>query len=72
MTLLYLPPHPPGSPELNAVEKLWGYVRSHYTSNRVYRDYEHLFEAASEVCRKVDDERIRSVCRTTWIERAEL
>lgn len=69
MTLLYLPPY---SPELNAIEKLWGYVRSHYTSNRLYRDYEHLFEAASETCRQIGEDRIKSVCRTTWIERAEL
>jgi len=69
MTLLHLPPY---SPELNAVEKLWGFVRSHHTSNRVYRDYDHLFESASEVCRQVGEDRIRSVCRTTWIERMEL
>lgn len=69
MTLLYLPPY---SPELNAIEKLWGFVRSHYTSNRIYRDYEHLFESASQVCRDVSEDRIRTVCRTTWIERAEL
>lgn len=69
MTLLYLPPY---SPELNAIEKLWGFVRSHYTSNRVYRDYDHLFTAACEACLAVEQERIKTVCRTTWIERAEL
>ena len=69
LTLLYLPPY---SPELNAIEKLWGFIRSHYTSNRVYRDYDHLFEAACQTCREVGEDRIKSVCRTTWIERAEL
>lgn len=69
MTLHYLPPY---SPELNAIEKLWGYVRSHYTSNRVYRDYDHLFTAACDACLAVDQERIKTVCRTTWIERLEL
>ena len=33
MTLLHLPPY---SPELNPVERLWAYLRSHYLSNRAY------------------------------------
>lgn len=69
VTLLHLPPY---SPELNAIEKLWGYAQSHHTSNRVYRDYGHLFEAACQTCRDIDAERIKSVCRTGWIERTEL
>ena len=32
----------PYSPELNPVENLWHYLRSHHWSNRVYRDYEAL------------------------------
>lgn len=63
-------PLPPYSPELNATEKLWGFIRSHYLSNRLYRDYDHLFTTACEVCRQVDESRIKSVCRTSWIERA--
>ena len=63
-------PLPPYSPELNAIEKLWGFVRSHYLSNRQYRDYDHLFTMACDACREVDEQRIKSVCRTPWIERA--
>lgn len=69
ITLLPLPSY---SPQLNAIEKLWGFMRGHYMSNRAYRDYEHLFETASEICRLIDESRIRTVCRTTWIERLEL
>jgi transposase len=29
---------PPASPELNPIENLWHYLRSHYLSNRVYED----------------------------------
>ena len=36
ITRLYLPPY---SPELNPVERLWAYLRSHYLSNRAYRFY---------------------------------
>jgi len=66
ITLLYLPPY---SPQLNTIEKLWGFARSHYMSNRAYRDYEHLFETACEVCRVIGPERIQSVCRAGWIDR---
>jgi transposase len=40
-----LVPLPPRSPELNPVENLWHYLRSHHWSNRVYKDLNHL-EAA--------------------------
>jgi transposase len=66
MTFLPLPPY---SPELNSSEKLWGFMRSHYLSNRQYRDYDHLFTMACDACREVDEQRIKSVCRTPWIER---
>lgn len=66
ITLWYLPPY---SPQLNAIEKLWGFARSHYMSNRAYRDYDHLFETACQTCRELHEDRIKSVCRTTWIEK---
>ena len=66
VTLWYLPPY---SPQLNAIEKLWGFARSHYMSNRAYRDYDHLFETACQTCRELGEDRIKSVCRTTWIEK---
>ncbi|MFO0836600.1 MAG: IS630 family transposase [Phycisphaerales bacterium] len=43
ITPLFLPPH---SPELNLVERLWHWLRSHSLSNRVYRDTAHLYAAA--------------------------
>ena len=43
ITLLHLPPY---SPELNPIERLWAYIKSHYLSNRVYKDYEELFDIA--------------------------
>jgi len=43
VTLLQLPAY---SPELNPMENLWHYLKSHYWSNRAYADYEELEEAA--------------------------
>ena len=39
-------PLPPYSPELNPMENLWHYLRSHYWSNRAFADYEALVDAA--------------------------
>ena len=60
----------PYSPELNPVENLWHYLRSHYWSNRVFPDYESLREAAMEAWRKVclDPEKIKTVCAAPYLE----
>ena len=42
LTLLHLPPY---SPELNGSERIWGFLPSPYLSNRVYKEYDELFEA---------------------------
>src|SRR5512144_1782028 len=51
----------PYSPELNPVENLRHYLRSHYWSHRVFADYEALRDAAVEAWRAVclDPEKIR-------------
>lgn len=59
----------PYSPELNPVENLWHYLRSHYWSLRVYRDYEELEESAvgawREVCLK--PELVGSICNAPYV-----
>jgi transposase len=66
ITLLPLPPY---SPELNPIENLWHYLRSHHWSLRVYRDYEALKEAAVEAWRAVCliPELVRSICAAPYI-----
>ena len=61
------------SPELNPIENLWHYLRSHYWSNRFYRDYDVLFDAAVEAWRKVclDESRISSVCAAPYLQSQE-
>ena len=59
----------PYSPELNPVENLWHYLRSHYWSLRVYRAYEELEEAAvgawREVCLR--PELVGSICAAPYV-----
>jgi transposase len=65
-------PLPAYSPELNPVENLWHYLRSHYWSNRAYRDYDDLRIAAIQAWQKaaLDSDIIKSVCRVKYIERS--
>lgn len=66
MTILPLPPY---SPELNPVENLWHYLRSHHWSNRAYADYDALREAAcaawQATCLNAD--LIQSVCCVPYL-----
>ena len=64
ITLLHLPAY---SPELNPIERLWAYMKSHYLSNRVYKDYNDLFETAKETWNKISSEKFCSICNTGWI-----
>ena len=63
MTLLYLPPY---SPELNPVERLWAYLRSHYLSNRVYEDYDDLLTTSGTAWNQLTPENLCSICHTEW------
>jgi len=68
VTIVSLPAY---SPELNPVENLWHYLRSHYWSNRTYADYNELRLAAIDAWQKaaLNPELIQSVCRASYVER---
>src|SRR3954452_4312553 len=59
----------PYSPELNPVENLWHYLRSHHWSHRVYLDYDELRDAATVAWRAVclDPEKIRTICAAPYL-----
>ena len=65
MTILPLPPY---SPELNPMENLWHYLRSHYWANRAFEDYDALEDAAMTAWQAsaCDPDTIRSVCRASY------
>ena len=64
-------PLPPYSPELNPIENLWHYLRSHYWSNRRFEDYDDLCDAAvagwQDTC--LDAATIQSVCHASYARR---
>jgi len=64
ITLLYLPAY---SPELNPIERLWGFLRSHYLSNRAYENYDHLFHSCRTAWNQLTPQQLRSICHTEWL-----
>lgn len=70
MTLIALPPY---SPELNPIENLWHYLKSHFWSNRAYDDYEALEQAAVDAWQKaaLDPQLMKTVCAAPYLNRAD-
>jgi transposase len=67
VSLIRLPPY---SPELNPVENLWHYLRSHHWSNREYEGYQGLQEEAIRsglaVC--ADAEKLKTICNADYVK----
>ncbi len=65
VTIIRLPPY---SPELNPMENLWHYLRSHHWSNRAYKDYDALVDAAQDAWKHsvCDPALIQSVCNAPY------
>ena len=70
VTLIQLPPY---SPELNPIENLWHFLKSHFWSNRTYEDYDELEQAAIDAWHLavLDPDLMKSVCATNYINRAD-
>ena len=66
ISLIHLPSY---SPELNPVENLWHYFRSHYWSNGYYKDIDALCETAQVSWEAVcfDEEKIKTICAVHYI-----
>jgi hypothetical protein len=65
ITLLELPPY---SPELNPVERVWHYLRSHWLANSVYASLGDIMDACEMAWNRfaADDALIRSLCAIAW------
>lgn len=66
ITIINLPPY---SPELNPMENLWHYLRSHYWSNRTYQDYDALLQAATKAWQDacLDNAIVKTVCAAPYV-----
>lgn len=65
ITVIELPPY---SPELNPVENLWHYLRSHYWANRAFEDYAALEAAAVTAWQHTAEipELVQSICHVSY------
>lgn len=67
LTLLHLPPY---SPQLNGVERVWAFQKSHHLSNRVFIDYDDLFDAVEQRWNQLPPDRLASLTATPWLTQA--
>ena len=69
VTVVKLPAY---SPELNPIENMWHYLKSHCWSNQAYDDYDALEQAAVDAWQKValDAALMKTVCAVPHRERA--
>ena len=63
ITLRHLPPY---SPELNPVERVWAFLRGHYLSNRLYKDYDESRPTPGLAPRHSDGYASAAWKRTRW------
>ena len=59
---------PPYSPELNPVERIWHYLRSHWLANSVFPSLGDIMDACETAWNRfaADDALIRSLCAIAW------
>jgi putative transposase len=65
ITLLTLPPY---SPELNPVERIWHYLRSHWLANTVFAGVAEIIDACAMAWNRFagDPGLVRSLCAVPW------
>jgi hypothetical protein len=65
ITLLELPPY---SPELNPVERIWHYLRSHWLANSVFPSLADIMDACEMAWNRfaTNPGLIRSLCAVAW------
>ena len=68
ISLLFLPPY---SPELNAQENIWEYLRQNFLAGRVFETYDDIVDACCNAWNALTAEagRITSIASRTWLQR---
>jgi transposase len=67
LTPVFLPPY---SPELNAIERVWLFLRERFLSHRLWPTYDDILTACCAAWNALLDEagRIRSLCSLDWTQ----
>jgi transposase len=64
ISIIFLPPY---SPELNTVERLWGYIKQHTIKNKIYGSLELLELAIVDFFKTINHTTISSLCRIDYM-----
>lgn len=64
-----LVPLPPYAPELNAMEQIWEWIKSHFLSNQNYSDYDDIVDKLSYAWNQVsgNTDLVKSIVHREWI-----
>jgi transposase len=59
---------PPDSPELNAIERLWLYLKQRFLSHRLWADDDAIVDAVCKAWQRVtsDARKVKSLCSMEW------
>ena len=70
LTPIFLPPY---SPELNAIERLWLYLKERFLSHRLWDDYDAIVDSVCRAWQRATGEagRIKSLCSMEWTRTLE-
>ena len=66
LTPVFLPAY---SPELNAIERLWLYLRERFLSHRVLDGYDAIVTACCQAWNALTPERLRSLTHQPWVQK---
>jgi transposase len=68
ISLLFLPPY---SPELNAQENIWQYLRQNFLAGRIFVTYDDIVDACCNAWKALTNEagRITSIATRDWMTR---
>jgi DDE superfamily endonuclease len=71
ITLVRLPSY---SPELNAIEKLWQFMRENILSHRLFDSLDHIIDVCCDAWNRILAEpgRIRSTCGYQWASQVKI
>jgi len=67
ISLLFLPPY---SPELNAQENIWQYLRQNFLAGRIFETYDDIVQACSSawIALTAEAGRITSIASRSWLQ----
>lgn len=67
ISLLFLPPY---SPELNAQENIWQFLRQNFLAGRIFETYDDIVDACCNAWNAITAEpgRIRSIATRDWLQ----